>query len=70
MIMGRSDRVGDFVGRLFGKRSELVHGNSGSVTDDELDRVETLACLLLAAQVAVASTVANPRLLKIRQWLA
>lgn len=42
-VLGTSDGVSDFVGRLFGTRGTLVHGDSASVSSDDLDRVEALA---------------------------
>jgi len=68
-VLGTSDGVSDFVGRLFGTRGTLVHGDSASVSSDDLDRVEALARILLTARVADVRVAAVPYLRQIQSWL-
>jgi hypothetical protein len=68
-VLGTSDGVRDFVGRLFGTRGTLVHGDSASVSSDDLDRVEALARILLTVRVADVRVAAVPYLRQIQSWL-
>jgi hypothetical protein len=50
-LLGNNTDPGPFVGRLYGLRSALVHGNSDEVTTEQVHQVELLARSLLKARM-------------------
>ena len=59
---------GQFVGRLYGIRSKLVHGNSDHVSSELLTQVQTLARLLLLRRVGEDRP--EQEILQVRAWIA
>lgn len=50
-LLGSNTDAGPFVGRLYGVRSALVHGNSDDVTNEQIQQVELVARSLLKARI-------------------
>jgi hypothetical protein len=61
-------RCGEFVGRLYGVRSRLVHGNSDRVTSEQLTQVQTLARLLLLRRAGEDHP--DQEIRQLRAWIA
>jgi hypothetical protein len=59
--------VGAFVGRLYGTRSGLVHGNAATVTPEQIEQVDTLAKLFLLDRLGQP---APAELARVGSWIA
>jgi len=56
-----------FVGRIYGIRCKLVHGNSDTVTNEQLDQVQTLARLLLLSRTGEDQL--DQEIRQLREWV-
>ena len=66
-LLGGDPGAASFVGRLYGVRSALVHGNSSEVTTEQVQQVELLARSLLKAHMNESLPTAE--LEQLRRWV-
>lgn len=66
-LIGGNLDPGPFVGRLYGLRSALVHGNADIVTADQLHKVELLAYSFL--KVHMGQSPSQAEIEQLRRWI-